>query len=65
MWPAWTANGSTVITVSESVTAGSLDYSECEFWNKIQAGVLEFVDAKVAANATSNAEGAYGRELRR
>lgn len=54
VWPAWTANGSTGITVSESVTAGSLDYSECEFWDKIQAGVLE-LDAKVAANATSNA----------
>ncbi|KFY11306.1 hypothetical protein V491_07268 [Pseudogymnoascus sp. VKM F-3775] len=54
VWPAWTANGSTGMTVSESVTAGSLDYSECEFWDKIQAGVLE-LDAKVAENATSNA----------
>jgi carboxylesterase type B len=53
VWPAWTANGSKGITVSESVTAGSLDYSECEFWDKIQAGVLE-VDASMVANATNS-----------
>ena len=54
VWPAWSANGSKGITVSESVAGGSLDYSECEFWDKIQAGVLQ-LDASMAANASNNA----------
>ena len=52
-WPVWTANSSIGITIGESVTAGPLNYSECEFWDKIQAGVLQ-VDASMAANATNS-----------
>jgi carboxylesterase type B len=53
MWPAWSANGSHGITIGDSVTAGALDYTECDFWDKIQAEVLR-LDASVAVNATKS-----------
>jgi carboxylesterase type B len=53
VWPAWSAGGGKGITVGETVVAGSLDYSECEFWDKIQAGVLK-LDGTLATNVTSS-----------
>lgn len=54
VWPAWNAKDSKGITIDDSVTVISLNYSECEFWDKIQAGVLK-LDTSLAANASRSA----------
>lgn len=53
-WPAWTLSGSEGITVNDVVISGPLDFSGCEFWDKMIVAASA-LDAKAAANASTSA----------
>ena len=53
LWPAWTASRSEGITISDSVFAGPLNFSQCAFWDKIDAAVLQ-LDGGATPNVTNS-----------
>ena len=54
-WPVWTPENSEGITVNDVVSAGFLNYTECEaFWDKVQENIYQ-IDANITANGTSSA----------
>jgi carboxylesterase type B len=57
VWPAWTPTGSEGITITNTVSTGPLNMTECEFWDNI-IDELSKIDASAAANVSaSNATG--------
>ena len=65
-WPEFTAdssNGINIVNGSATVTPGTVDYSVCDFWNRIRDAVVQSSNATVVrggyggsgGNATSSA----------
>jgi para-nitrobenzyl esterase len=51
-WPSYSPDKSLGLIVKDTAAAGSLDFTACEFWDKVNAAVME-----AAVNATRGAGG--------
>jgi carboxylesterase type B len=64
-WPKWSKNASMGIVVGDTVEAAMVDYSICEFWDQIEAGLFDLdANGTTASNATTSSPTPTGSSAR-
>jgi hypothetical protein len=59
-WPSYNTSQSLVVNIDNSTTVGIVNYTVCEFWDKVGATVLNFTAGTATTSAgPANATSAY------